>query len=78
MICVYYDNLQYTTHHYYFSCSICKGTCLPGYKFPDDTESMELECSQLNGVWQPYRNFPECVGKLLFHLVHIFADIYIG
>lgn len=52
--------------------SICIGTCNTGFKFPDQEETMELECSQLTGVWLPYRNFPDCIGELQKNLFRLF------
>ncbi|KAG8186759.1 hypothetical protein JTE90_010656 [Oedothorax gibbosus] len=41
----------------------CKGTCNPGFKFPDGLESYDLQCSKFSGQWTPYRNFPDCKGS---------------
>ncbi|GBO17376.1 hypothetical protein AVEN_80835-1, partial [Araneus ventricosus] len=40
----------------------CTGSCLPGYTFPDGSDSIDLECSRETGEWLPYSTFEDCTG----------------
>ncbi|GBN91154.1 hypothetical protein AVEN_140844-1, partial [Araneus ventricosus] len=53
----------------YHSCSMsngqwsCRGTCNPGYEFPDGTRQAMFTCHDRDGRWSPKKDFDDCIRK---------------
>ncbi|KAF8796483.1 Hemocytin like protein [Argiope bruennichi] len=42
-----------------YSCTV---SCMPGYTYPDGSDSLEIECSKETGEWLPSAKFEDCIG----------------